>query len=220
MKKLILVKLIVISISFSALAQEIEKIDPFPGFRQSIFIVPQYVAVSGIRIDYERKLKNGEDWLVVAPQLYSNNNGYDQFDSFSGLGLNAYYKMFLSHSRKLNKNETSRTNVYFATGPVFQYFNMKSIEEIPEEFVEEGVSYIRFNSQEHSTKIYRLGADANFGMQFIINRFSLDFYGGVGVRFALDENGETMDYFNSYWVDFGYTGILLTGGIRLGFLLQ
>jgi len=206
--------------SISAFAQDEVNLNPFPGVRQGLFLLPQYVAVSGIRIDYEIMTGNGEHWIVIAPQIYSNSNGYDQFDSFDGLGLNVYYKKFLSYSRQQNQNGTSRTNIYFSAGPTVQYFNMKSIEEIPEEFVEDGVSYIRFNSQEHSTKIYRLGVDANFGMQFIFNQFSLDFFGGVGIRFALDENGNTMEYFNDYWTDFGYSGILLTGGIRFGLMFE
>ena len=157
--------------------------------------------------------------MVFAPQFYTNSNGYDQFDSFNGFGLNTYYKKFLSHSRSMNKNGTSRTNIYFSTGPVFQYFNMKSEEEIPEEFVENGVEYIRFNAQEYATKIYRLGADANFGLQFIFDRFSLDLFGGIGLRFALDEDGRTMEYFDDYWTDFGYSGVILTGGIRFGFMI-
>ena len=220
MKKPIFLIVIGLMLSISVAAQEAESADSFPGFKQAVFILPQYAIVSGIRVDYERKLKGGKNWIVFAPQLYANRNGYDRFDSFNGFGLNAYYKKFLSHSRSLNQNETSRTNIYFSTGPVFQYFNMKSIEEIPEEYVEDGVEYIRFNSQEHSTKIYRVGADANFGMQFIFNRFSLDFFGGIGIRFALDEDGKTMEYFNDYWTDFGYSGILLTGGIRFGFIVK
>jgi hypothetical protein len=55
-----------------------------------------------------------------------------------------------------NRNGTSKTNIYFSGGPVFQYFKMKELEQIPEEFVEDGITYIRFNSQSHSTKIYRL----------------------------------------------------------------
>ena len=219
MRKVIFLLTIGFLMNTSVKAQGAEDIDPFSGINHALFILPQYAAVSGIRVDYERKLKNGRNWMVFAPQYYSNNNGFDQFDSFNGLGLNMYYKKFLSHSQRRNRNETSRTNIYFSTGPVFQYFNMKSTEEIPEQFFEDGIEYIRFNAEEHSTKIYRIGADATFGMQFIFDRFSLDFFGGAGLRVALDENGETMDYFNEYWVDFGYSGILLTGGIRLGFII-
>lgn len=201
-------------------AQSLNSDDPFPGFRQSVFLVPQYVALSGIRVDYEHKLGNGQQWLVLAPQFYSDRNGYESFDSFTGIGLNAYYKKFLSHSIRVNDNGLHRTNVYFATGPVFQNFWMQSTEEVPEEYLDNGVNYIRYNQSEVKTKIFRTGVNADFGVQYIFDRFSIDFYGGVGIRFAFDDNGNIMVFFNDYWTDFGYTGFLLDGGIRLGFMMK
>jgi hypothetical protein len=163
MKRIIFLLLIGVFVGHSSWSQDEEDSNHFAEFRQCIFLLPQYVAVSGIRIDYERKFDGGKYWMVFAPQMYSNSNGYDQFDSFTGFGLNAYYKKFLSHSMRQNRNGTSKTNIYFSGGPVFQYFKMKELEQIPEEFVEDGITYIRFNSQSHSTKIYRLGADAISG---------------------------------------------------------
>jgi hypothetical protein len=126
----------------------------------------------------------------------------------------------LSHSVKVNGNGLPRTNAYFATGPAFQYFSMRSTEEVPEEYIDNGIAYIRYNPKEVSTRINKAGLNADFGVQFIFDRFSLDFFSGVGVRFAFDESGEIMDYFNEYWLDFGYTGFLLNGGIRLGFMMN
>lgn len=201
-------------------AQSLNSDDAFPGIGQAVFLVPQYVALSGIRVDYERKFGKGQHWLVLAPQFYSDHNGYESFDRFTGIGLNAYYKKFLSHSIKVNDNGLHQTNVYFATGPVFQKFWMQSIEEVPEEYMDNGVVYIRYNQSDVDTGIIRAGLNADFGIQFIFDRFSIDFYGGVGVRFAFDEEGKIMDFFNDYWTDFGYTGFLLDGGLRLGFMMK
>lgn len=201
-------------------AQSLRIVDPFPGYRQAVFLAPQYVAISGIRVDYERKLRKGHQWIVIAPQYYSDQNGYEDFDSFTGYGINMYFKRFLSHSVRVNDNGLPRTNVYFATGPAFQNFAMRSTEEVPEEFIDNGVTYIRYSQNEVKTRIYKTGLNADFGVQIITDRFSIDFYGGVGLRLAFDENGEIMDYFNEYWIDFGYTGFLLNGGIRLGFMVR
>ncbi len=203
-----------------AMAQQIGNVDPFPGVSQAVFILPQYVAVSGIRVDYEFKLGSGQHWIVMAPQFYSEQNGYESYDSFKGLGLNAYFKKFLSHSVRMNDNGLHRTNVYFATGPVFQKFWMQSTEEVPEEYLDNGITYIRYNLSEVKTGIFRTGLNADFGVQYIYDRFSIDLYGGVGVRVAFDKNGDIMDFFNEQWIDFGYTGFLLNGGIRFGFMMK
>jgi len=193
--------------------------DHFEGFRNAVSILPQYVSLSGLRIDYERKLNKHNQWLVIGPQYYSDKNGYDVYNKLSGAGLNAYFKIFLSQSQKKNENGLSRSTVYFSSGPTFQYFNLTSVEEVPEEFTENGTTYIRFNPRDFHTKIYKMGANADFGFQFAFDRFIFDLYLGMGIRFALDENGKEMDYFNDEWLDFGYSGILLDGGLRFGFFI-
>lgn len=204
------------TISYS---QSDQLIDEFEGFNNAISIVPQYAAISGIRIDYERKINSGKQWLLFAPQVYLDNNGYNGFDQITGFGMNAGYKMFLSHSAKKNSNGLSRTSLYFSVGPTFQHFNLIKTEELPYESVEQGITYIRFNSGEVSTGINKLGASALFGMQFTFELFILDLYTGVGIRYAMDENGKMMKNYNDYWIDFGYSGIIIDSGIRLGFFI-
>lgn len=208
--------LVINSIGF---AQSDKSLDEFEGFNNAVYIVPQYTAISGIRVDYERKLKDSKQWLLFAPQIYLDNDGNDEYYQMTGFGMNVYYKLFLVHSKKKNENGLSRTTVYFSAGPTFQHFSLQSIEEVPDEFTEEGITYIRFNTSEVTTKINKFGANANFGLQFTFDRFIIDFYGGVGVRYALDSDGDLMDYYNDNWLDYGYSGILLDGGVRLGFFI-
>ena len=186
--------------------------------KNAVSIVPQYAAISGIRIDYERKIKN-DRWLLFAPQLYLNKDGNSNYGEMTGLGMNVYYKLYLSQSKKKNANGLSRTNIYFSAGPTFQHFNLTSVEEIPVEFIQDGATYIRFSSSEVTTKINKYGANADFGLQFAFERFLLDIYAGIGIRYAVDTDGNLMDFYNSSWLDYGYSGIILDGGIRFGFFI-
>lgn len=204
---------------FSGYAQTDQPLNEFEGFDNAVLIVPQYAAISGIRIDYERNLNSGNKWITISPQLYLDKNGYNNFDQFTGFGMNVYYKLYLSHSEKKNTNGLSRTTVYFSVGPTFQHFNLESTEEVPYESVELGITYIRYASGEVTSKINKFGATANFGLQFTFERFIIDFYGGIGLRYSVDENGDMVKYFNDDWVDLGYSGILLDGGVRLGFFI-
>ena len=45
----------------------------------------------------------------------------------------------------------------------------------------------------------------------------LDFYAGLGFRYSVDEDGNMSEVFNDSWFDIAYSGIMLDGGIRLGF---
>ncbi|MDW7692217.1 hypothetical protein R9C00_14250 [Flammeovirgaceae bacterium SG7u.111] len=195
--------------------------DPFKNQKQAVLILPQYAAVSGIRIDYERKLKDSNKWLIFSPQVYfsNTNDNFTGFDELRGIGLNLYYKKFLHYSVKENPNGLPRVSLYFSTGPTYQSFSLIDIEQVPVEYTEEDVSYIRFEEGKVKTRINRLGADANFGLQLNFSNFILNPYGGIGLRYSMDEEGNLVDFFNDEWIDFGYSGIILTGGVRLGFFI-
>ncbi len=209
---------LLLSISSIACAQSGLSSNDSVDLKNAVSIVPQYAAISGIRIDYERKIKN-DRWLLFAPQLYLNKDGNNDYGEMTGLGINVYYKLFLSHSKKKNANGLSRTNIYFSVGPTFQHLNLTSVEELPVEFIQDGVTYIRFTSDEVTTRINKFGANADFGLQFAFERFLLDIYAGIGIRYAVDKDGNLMDFYNSSWLDYGYSGILLDGGIRFGFFI-
>lgn len=185
----------------------------------AIAIVPQYATISGFRIDYERRIINNDKWLLFAPQLYLNKNGNQGFNEMTGYGMNVYYKQFLYHSNNKNTNNISKTNIYFSVGPTFQHYSITDIEELPVEFIQHGVTYIKFTSGEVTTRINKLGANANFGLQFTFGVFILDIYAGIGIRYAFDEDGHLTNIYNDQWVDYGYSGILLDGGIRFGFFI-
>lgn len=220
MKNFIFCLIIIVGYSQLVLGQEESVADPFDGFKQAVSIIPQYAAISGIRIDYERKLKNGSKWVLFAPQLYLDNNGYQNYDKVKGIGLNVFYKKYLHFSERKNKNGLSRTTVYFSTGPTYQYYSLSTIEQMPTEFIEDGITYLGFSEQEEKTPINKIGANADFGLQFAFSSFILDLYGGVGIRYAIDQNGDMVDFFNDSWVDYGYSGFILDGGVRLGFFIR
>ncbi len=202
-------------------AQDISPEDPFPKYQRALSFLPQYVGIYGIRMDYERKLANGAHWLVFAPQYYyGQTDGLEWYDELKGAGLNTYFKKFVYHYGKLNYNKLFRTNIYVQAGPTFQYFNLKSSEQYPEEYRENGVTYIRFNTQDINTKVYKVGLNIDFGMQFMFDQFLMDFYLGIGYRHAFDNHNILETDSESYWLDPTYTGVLLDGGVRFGFMMK
>ena len=200
-------------------------------FKNALAIVPQYAFYHGFRIDYERKIKNSDQWIVLAPQIYSdisNNNyyyysstGYSAYQSMVGFGINAYYKLMVFKSARKNLGSNlPRHALYFSAGPNFQYFKLKNMEEVAHPFIEDGVTYYKFELEDVTKPIYRIGAIANVGWQFTFDRFLIDFYFGLAIKYSLDEDGKLIRDTYSDWVDPAYSGVLLDGGVRLGFFFQ
>jgi hypothetical protein len=192
-----------------------------------IAIVPQYAFFRGIRIDYERNLKASDHWLVFAPQLYLDvNNGsnfyyssgsYANYQSMVGVGLNLYYKTIVFKSVKGNVNSNlPRHSFYVSAGPNFQYFSLQNTEEVAQPFIDNGITYYQFNVENVKKPIYRLGAVGNVGWQMAFDRFLLDFYLGVAVKYSMDGNGNLIKSAYTEWARPDYSGILLDGGIRFG----
>lgn len=182
----------------------------------SFGIVPQYAILNGIRVDLDIKLNNKNHWLVIAPQFYiSNNANFDwDFNSMTGAGIELQHKIFM-------KNMPNKRGVYFAYGPVFNFFSVKDDGLTAREFVENGGNYIGLIDEEMTTKIYKTGGNFLVGYQFVIADFLyIDPYVGVGIRFSFDDKTTGLhNYYNEWWGDLGYSGTLMVGGVRIGILL-
>ena len=178
-------------------------------------IVPQYAISNGFRVDLDFKLNDKNHWLVVAPQLYiSSRTNLDwDYNSMVGTGVELQHKIYL-------KKEQAQRNVYFAYGPVFNYFSVKDDGLTAREFVENGGNYIGLVEDEMTTAIYKIGGNLIFGIQFIIlENFYLDSYIGTGMRFSFDNQTTGLhNYYNEWWGDMGYSGTLMVGGFRFGVL--
>ena len=211
----------------SGLVQAQAKIDNDTSrFTNYIALVPQYAIRNGIRVDYARRLKNHNHWLIFAPQFYSDMNGYywspsnyyGAYQTMTGAGINMYYQFVVFKSAKKNRSSNiSRQSIYFAFGPNFQYYSLKNTEEVASPFEEDGVTYYRFNLEEVRKSLYRVGAVADVGYQLAFDRFLLDLYLGVAVKYSLDGNGQIIEGYYDEWTDITYSGILMDGGVKLGF---
>lgn len=195
-------------------------------FTNYIALVPQYAIQYGIRVDYARRLKNHNHWLIFAPQFYSDMNGYywspssyyGAYQTMTGAGINMYYQFVVFKSAKKNRSSNiSRQSIYFAFGPNFQYYSLKNTEEVAGPFEEDGVTYYRFRLEEVRKSIYRIGAVADVGYQLAFDRFLLDLYLGVAVKYSLDGNGQIIEGYYADWTDITYSGISMDGGVKLGF---
>lgn len=220
--------LIILALSVGApiyAQQETEVANTITEPQNALSFVPQYAILNGLRVDYERRIKNGNHWIVMAPTFFldaSNNNyyyddDYSSYETMVGVGINLYYKSIVYKSNRINvKSGLPRHSLYFSAGPNYQYFSLTNTEEIAVPFVDNGITYYEFDLQDIKKTINRFGAIANVGWQLAFGRFMLDLYLGVAVKYSTGEGGGIIKTNYAEWTDLDYSGILLDGGVRVG----
>lgn len=195
----------------------------------ALSIIPQYALIRGIRLDYERRLGNGDLWLLVAPQLYIDNTPtysyyyyysnslYDNYDYMRGAGINVYLKWNAHKSERLDRISGLPSRLfYIAGGPTYQYFEFHRYEEVAVPYEEDGTTYYKFEYQKEKNPIQRFGGVFNMGLQFAMDPFFVDLYLGFGVKISKDKDGETIGLSNSQWLDPTYSGLHFDGGFKFG----
>jgi hypothetical protein len=223
MKKITLLALI-LGISAPIFGQQKESVELPNQPQNAIALVPQYAIVHGIRIDYEKRIKNGNNWVVFAPQIYTDvdgsnswTSGYASYESMTGMGLNVYFKSIAYKSDKINwRSGLPRTSLYLQAGPSYQHFSLRNTEEVAVPYVEDGTTYYQFDTQEVKKPINRFGAVVDVGWQLAFDRFLIDTYLGLAVKYSYDQNGELIRTSSGGWGGRDYSGIYMDGGFRLG----
>jgi len=196
--------------------------------RYMISQVPQYFLVNGIRVDYDRRIGNTNQWLVFGPQIYGatkqnrtdfaddldrydyygNNSDY-RYDRMFGFGLDFYHKSFV-------ENTNLPSGVYVAFGPMAQYFN---IDLKKTEFIKGTDGYYDESVKNVNESILKLGANFIFGLQDeIVENLIGDIYLGVGYRNSIYLNGNYEDSKFTNFLGYGYTGVTLVAGFRVGLM--
>ena len=224
-----LVFLILIGFSLAPAVQAQNSKDSILQKNNAISILPQYSLIRGVRLDYERRLGNGDIWLLVAPQLYINNNGY--YDAYSGynesvwtsyndlrgVGANMYLKWNTTKSEKLDRvSGLPARLIYIAAGPSYQYYNLVGYNDVPVPYEENGMTFYKFEYQKVESKIHRYGGNFNLGVQFAMHPFYVDVYMGFAIKISLDQNGDKIVEEYADFMDPFYSGLYFDGGFKFG----
>jgi hypothetical protein len=180
-------------------------------------VVPQYSISSGTRIDFDFRLRRPGHWLVVAPQFYmdnGNNSINRDIDQMVGFGIELQHKIFF-------RDTPEPKGAYLAYGPVFQYRSVKAEGLAAYNFEENGTEYIGLTNDMNQTGIFKYGANLICGLQTVVSEFFyIDVFIGTGIRLSFDNRTSGLHgYYNNGWIDYGYSGTLLVGGIRFGISL-
>jgi len=170
----------------------------------SVALVPQYLFVSGLRVDFEYNI-NKNNWIQFAPQVYQNESSgrliNSKYRSVNGTGCMVSHKIFLY------KERNSPEGAYFSYGLGYNYFDLISV-----------------NQQTNLTSTLRvdaLSSDITMGYQFIASqRLLFDIYWGLGTKYSFITHisGIGTETYNATVYDFDYSGNRFVGGFRIGFI--
>lgn len=196
-------QLAIITISL-ILFQSINAQEEETSFNEVLTFHPFHLVNSGIRIDYDRKIA-GNHWIQICPQFYAaeqnESNDYRGYNELMGVGFSLYHRVYLG-------NKAPSLGTYFSYGATISHFNMKYDEPTSS----------RTNATSE-TNINKFGGDIVVGYQLkAFERLIIDVYAGLGSRYADKKfTGPTQKEFNRYLYDYGYTGNVILGGVRIGF---
>ncbi len=169
-----------------------------------VSLVPQYAFQSGFRMDFDRPL-NDRNWIQLAPMFFAGNNvemSITTVDKLGGVALHAYHRYYPDASR-------DRFQPYLAWGPGFQHYAL-------DYKVRNG--NVRVGKH---TNINRIGADLTLGFVSQGSALFFDCYAGAGIRQAyFSGDKDTGERFDDTFIDFGYSGVLLVAGVRVGVMIK
>lgn len=216
MKKLIL-STVILLLMINAFAQENnEGVNTIPVWKFSIGLMPQYAIVSGMRLDFDIKLKERQ-YVTVAPQMYYDEN-YSMFypdeTDMKGAGINVNYRYIFT------KDERPE-GPYIGLGLVYKYFDISYWGDEWISYSEMDNTFTSLEYAEINKKFNQFGYDLLIGYEGTIDRFFYDFYVGWGFRLSdFNKDKSDDDFWGDTVFDPGYSGFLPTIGFRAGLFLN
>lgn len=179
--------------------------------------VPQHIINNGVHIELDLAGSKPTQWLTLAPQFYYQSRRNDNlifhntFESVVGAGLEIYRRNFLSHKRH-------GRGAYFSWGGGYRYFDIKTSDYLWKPVQENGLTYYHRKDATYHVGIHSLSARAMTGVQVVLDKhLLLDVFAGFGVRYSSHQQPEGgFARYNHSTSDYGYTGTMFVGGIRLG----
>jgi len=191
------------SFSYGQPVDEIESHVQPPVVKHMISLVPQYLLINGLRVDYDLRLDQNH-WIQFAPTFYLRNNELSHADFESdfrhliGGGLHVYHRFYPGKGLFDQK-------VYISWGGVYQNYNITYDESFENTVME------------RYTRIRKFGGDVIIGINTrLFDPLRIDFYTGMGLRHSqFDSDAKKPEKFDDVYFGYGYSGTILIMGLRI-----
>lgn len=226
LKILLLVVALTVSTSFASAQEEYSREYVLPKY--TIAVQPLYLFNGGLRADFEKQLDSPGKWLqfhvsgFILPEkeidyqnyrthYYYYDNSWGTFNSnfndilgLYGFGLGSAYKYLFKHS-----------SFYFSAGLNYNFYNVTYANYGLESFVEDGMTFYEYRYSPAVQNFHKFRPNANIGIQSSLsNLVFYDFYIGLGYAYSLYDKSKKA--FDSTIFGYGYRGLTISGGFRIG----
>lgn len=197
---------IVLCLGFLTVYAEDPKEQPIPAHYSGgvISVLPTYMLVNGLRVDYDFALTPNHR-IQLGPVLFFMDRQFDFNDNIMGINRQTGAGLHL-YQRYYPGDGFGNTPVYIAYGGLWHYNHLTWNETI-------GI-----NEFERYTTINRVGGDVIIGLHVMAaNVLMLDFYTGLGLRHSTyKSDAQYPDFFRGTWFSPGFSGTLMILGVRIG----
>ena len=215
MKTIKLAILFIVVCSGNLLSQD-ETVEEFkPDF--GVSILPQYAFVGTLKLEFDKRIGNTQNWIVISPSYTSSEN--DKAWSFSydrkvGAGLNISHRYYMS-------NLEERYLLYLQYGLTYNFTRLEyeGAFWINSDF--DGIDVITASFENIHDTHHKYGGDFIVGWsttELGMEKFLLDIYIGVGFRESSSTTtGENIQTNKGDGIlSPSFRGILPLAGIRYG----
>lgn len=206
MKNLITIVALLISISIITNAQVLHltnnaKLEAVPDDSDfSVSFSPQHFIISGFKICVEKRISDQAS-VLISPEVYLKKQ--QDGDETVGVGLFAHHRVYLTEQRQ----------TYLAYGGGYNFFNINYYNYV---WYEDG-DYYHYADKEIDYKISRVRLDLMLGAKFSgKGRLFVDMYMGAGLQYSIHNSEDSMNRFDQYMIDYGFTGPIILIGARFG----
>lgn len=176
---------------------------------------PFYMVNNGIRLNFDKHLKNNH-WIEASPLFYSayKGNSNSRYETLLGGGIDVSHRILL---------EKDYNTPYFAYGLSVQYYKLNYSDNVWMTFNEDNLEYMIYDDMEVDHSILKIGPYAVIGYQSLLSKMVvIDIYAGLGFRKSYHYSNTSIigfeNNFNSYYGDYGYTGVMIVAGLKIGIL--
>lgn len=199
----------------------------YEGNNIAIYGSPQYLIKSGLRIDIDIKKPNSKSWWSLSPYYYFDNreiemldNGYGEYDQhdydqLQGFGLGLEKRTFL-----LSKNYVE--GLYLRYGVIYKHFNIEGNNHLFREYTgDDGLTYMKLMPGNYEVNIHSSNVVTAFGYNLEVSpNLILDLYIGFGIKYSIHKSPQNASVkYNRNYIDYGFTGMHLIGGFKVGVVL-
>jgi hypothetical protein len=206
------------TLSLTAQSQNITVAEKLPHLekRYTIAAHPLYIFNNGMRLDFEKRIRNTPSWIqcgIAGYWLSEGEQDYnygvlisgDELNELRGVGLELNYKHFV------DKKET----LYFAGGCSYSHYGIEYVDAFWRTYTEDGQTFWTKERGHLSQNINKLGINTYFGYQSPRPTFLADMFIGIGYRYSFYSNSMAHP-FNDRMLSLGYRGLVFITGVRLG----